>query len=360
MLNLARSTKMSTNFSFQPPMRRIKYVHFVGIGGAGMGGIAEVLHHEGYHISGSDIQESSMTQHLKSLGIPIYLSHDACHLQSTDVVVSSTAISADNPEILSAHEKHIPVVPRAQMLGELMRFRQGIAVAGTHGKTTTTSLIASILAEGGLDPTFVIGGLLKSAGTHAKLGGSRYFVAEADESDAFFLYLHPQIAVVTNIDNDHLETYHGDFERLKETFLQFLHHLPFNGLAVVCIDDPVVREILPLINKLVLTYGFSADADIRALDYRQDGLISYFTIRNQHGIETAVMLNLTGRHNALNALAAYGVAKVLEVEDGTIARALAQFAGVGRRFQLLGELPVKGGSALVVEDYGHHPREVAA
>src|SRR3989338_5541885 len=325
-----------------------------------MGGIAEVLLNQGYQISGSDMARNNVTERLQRLGARIHLGHQANHVQGADVVVVSTAIHSDNPEVVTASQNRIPVIQRAQMLAELMSSYSGIAVAGTHGKTTTTSLIASILAEGGLDPTFVIGGLLKSAGTHAKLGGSRYFVAEADESDASFLYLHPQIAVVTNIDNDHLETYHGDFERLKETFLQFLHHLPFNGLAVVCIDDPVVREILPLINKLVLTYGFSADADIRALDYRQDGLISYFTIRNQHGIETAVMLNLTGRHNALNALAAYGVAKVLEVEDGTIARALAQFAGVGRRFQLLGELPVKGGSALVVEDYGHHPREVAA
>src|SRR3990167_8135882 len=347
MLNLARSTKMSTNFSFQPPMRRIKYVHFVGIGGAGMGGIAEVLHHEGYHISGSDIQESSMTQHLKSLGIPIYLSHDACHLQSTDVVVSSTAISADNPEILSAHEKHIPVVPRAQMLGELMRFRQGIAVAGTHGKTTTTSLITSLLAEGGLDPTFVIGGLLNSAGTNARLGASPYLVAEADESDASFLYLHPHIAVVTNIDADHMSTYDGDFNKLRLAFIDFLHHLPFYGLAVLCQDDPTVKDILLHVSRPMLTYGFDQEADIQAYDVTYHDFKTHF--------------NLPGQHNVLNALAAIAVASDVGVVDAAIIAGLEKFSGVGRRLQVLGNIqftPEK--TALLIDDYGHHPREIAA
>src|SRR3989338_7418092 len=322
MLNLARSKKMSTNFSFQPPMRRIKYVHFVGIGGAGMGGIAEVLHHEGYHISGSDIQESSMTQHLKSLGIPIYLSHDACNLQNTDVVVSSTAISADNPEILSANEKHIPVVPRAQMLGELMRFRQGIAVAGTHGKTTTTSLITSILT---------VGGLLNSVGSNARLGASPYLVAEADESDASFLHLHPHMAIVTNIDADHMSTYHGDFEKLKLTFLDFLHHLPFYGLAVLCHEDPVVQSILPAISRPMITYGFTEKADVRAKQIIQKGFQTYFLLERPGLSSIEIQLNLPGLHNVLNALAAITIATEIGVSDETLQTSLLKFEGVGRR-----------------------------
>ncbi|OGT15488.1 MAG: UDP-N-acetylmuramate--L-alanine ligase [Gammaproteobacteria bacterium RIFCSPLOWO2_02_FULL_38_11] len=361
MLNLARSKKMSTNFSFQPPMRRIKYVHFVGIGGAGMGGIAEVLHHEGYHISGSDIQESSMTQHLKSLGIPIYLSHDACHLQNTDVVVSSTAISADNPEILSAHEKHIPVVPRAQMLGELMRFRQGIAVAGTHGKTTTTSLITSILTEGGLDPTFVIGGLLNSVGSNARLGASPYLVAEADESDASFLHLHPHMAIVTNIDADHMSTYHGDFEKLKLTFLDFLHHLPFYGLAVLCHEDPVVQSILPAISRPMITYGFTEKADVRAKQITQKGFQTYFLLERPGLSSIEIQLNLPGLHNVLNALAAITIATEIGVSDETLQTSLLKFEGVGRRLQRHGEITLAANKkALLIDDYGHHPREITA
>lgn len=345
-----------------PAWRRIRSVHLVGIGGAGMGGIAEVLSNLGYAVSGSDLRENAVTQRLSALGAKIFVGHDASYVQGCDVVVTSTAVATDNPEVLAAREARIPVVPRAEMLAELMRFRFGIAVAGTHGKTTTTSLTASLLAEGGMDPTFVIGGLLNSAGSHARLGEGRYLVAEADESDASFLYLAPMMAVVTNIDADHMSTYGGDFENLRQAFIEFLHHLPFYGLAVMCIDDPVVRELLEKISKPVLTYGFeSEDADVRGLDLQQQGAHTHFRVqRKGHDAELAVTLNMPGAHNALNALAAIAVASELGVEDAAIQSALASFEGIGRRFQVNGEVQTSTGSVLLVDDYGHHPREVAA
>ncbi len=345
-----------------PAWGRIHRVHFVGIGGAGMGGIAEVLSNLGYAVSGSDLRENAVTRRLAKLGAKIFTGHDATNVQDCDVVVTSTAVSADNPEVVAAREARIPVVPRAEMLAELMRFRFGIAIAGTHGKTTTTSLTASLLAEDGLDPTFVIGGLLNSAGSHARLGESRYLVAEADESDASFLYLAPMMAVVTNIDADHMETYGGDFANLRQAFLEFLHHLPFYGLAVMCIDDPVVRELLPEISKPVLTYGFeSTDADVRGLDLQQQGPHTLFRVqRKDHETELAVTLNMPGAHNALNALAAIAVATELGVSDEAIQNGLAGFEGIGRRFQVYGELQTTAGNVLLVDDYGHHPREVEA
>ncbi len=341
---------------------RIRRIHFVGIGGAGMGGIAEVLLNLGYEVSGSDLRENPVTRRLMAGGATVHFGHTADNVRGCDVVVTSTAVAADNPEVLAARAARIPVVPRAEMLAELMRFRFGIAVAGTHGKTTTTSLTASLLAEGGLDPTFVIGGLLNSAGTHARLGEGRYLVAEADESDASFLYLAPMMAVVTNIDADHMATYGGDFERLKQAFVEFLHHLPFYGLAVLCADDPVIRELLPAFSKPVLTYGFAAsDADVRGLDLRQDGPHTHFRVtRRDHSGELDVTLNMPGEHNALNALAAIAVASELGVSDAAMQKALLEFQGIGRRFQLYGELDTPMGSVLLVDDYGHHPREVAA
>lgn len=344
-----------------PPMRRIKSIHFVGIGGAGMGGIAEVLHNQGYQISGSDLTENAMVKRLQSLRIKIFLSHDASHIQHVDVVVRSSAIDLNNPEIIAAHQARIPVVPRAQMLGELMRFRQGIAVAGTHGKTTTTSLITSLLTEGGLDPTFVIGGLLNSAGTNARLGESHYFVAEADESDASFLYLHPHIAVVTNIDADHMSTYGGDFNKLRQTFIDFLHHLPFYGLAVLCQDDPIVREILPQVSRPMLTYGFDSTADIYATDIRYQGFKTYFVAHRKDLSPLTIELNLPGRHNVLNALAAIIVATETGVGDTAIQMGLMKFSGVGRRLQIYGNIEFSPGkTALLIDDYGHHPREILA
>lgn len=341
---------------------RIQRIHFVGIGGAGMGGIAEVLLNLGYAVSGSDLRENPVTRRLTAGGATVYLGHRAENVHGCDVVVTSTAVAADNPEVVSARAARIPVVPRAEMLAELMRFRFGIAVAGTHGKTTTTSLIASLLAEDGLDPTFVIGGLLNSAGAHARLGEGRYLVAEADESDASFLYLAPMMAVVTNIDADHMSTYGGDFERLKQAFVEFLHHLPFYGLAVLCADDVVIRELLPVFSKPVLTYGFAAsDADVRGLDLRQDGPHTHFRVtRRGHEAELDITLNMPGEHNALNALAAIAVASELGVADAVMQKALFEFQGIGRRFQLYGELDTPMGSVLLVDDYGHHPREVAA
>jgi len=345
-----------------PAWGRIHRVHFVGIGGAGMGGIAEVLSNLGYTVSGSDLRENAVTRRLNGLGAEIFTGHDAANVQGCDVVVTSTAVSVDNPEVVAAREARIPVVPRAEMLAELMRFRFGIAIAGTHGKTTTTSLTASLLAEDGLDPTFVIGGLLNSAGSHARLGESRYLVAEADESDASFLYLAPMMAVVTNIDADHMETYGGDFANLRQAFLEFLHHLPFYGLAVMCIDDPVVRELLPEISKPVLTYGFeSVDADVRGLELHQQGPHTHFRVqRKDHTTELAVTLNMPGAHNALNALAAIAVATELGVSDEAIQNGLTGFEGIGRRFQVYGELQTTAGKVLLVDDYGHHPREVEA
>jgi UDP-N-acetylmuramate--alanine ligase len=345
-----------------PAWGHVRRVHFVGIGGAGMGGIAEVLSNLGYVVSGSDLRENAVTQRLIKLGAEIFVGHDATQVKDCDVVVTSTAVSADNPEVVAAREARIPVVPRAEMLAELMRFRFGIAIAGTHGKTTTTSLTASLLAEEGLDPTFVIGGLLNSAGSHARLGEGRYLVAEADESDASFLYLAPMMAVVTNIDADHMETYGGDFANLRQAFLEFLHHLPFYGLAVMCIDDPVVRELLPEISKPVLTYGFeSADADVRGVDLQQQGPHTHFRVqRKDHPKELSVTLNMPGAHNAQNALAAIAVATELGVSDEAIQNGLAGFEGIGRRFQVYGELQTTVGNVLLVDDYGHHPREVAA
>ncbi len=341
-------------------MRRIRNIHFVGIGGAGMSGIAEVFHNLGYRVHGSDINESAMVQHLRGIGIEVKIGHAEEHIGDAHVVVVSTAIDETNPEIVAARAQRIPVVRRAEMLAELMRFRQGIAVAGTHGKTTTTSLVTSVLAEGGLDPTYVIGGKLNSSGRHAKLGDSEYLVAEADESDASFLYLQPVIAIVTNIDQDHLSTYEGDFERLKQTFVEFLHHLPFYGLAVLCIDDPVVREILPLISRPVLTYGEAEDADVRISAIRAAGERSRFRVRFPDRRERDFDLNLTGRHNVLNASAALAVAWELEVDASAMQSALSTFAGIGRRFQITEDLRIAGMRVRLIDDYGHHPNEIRA
>lgn len=339
----------------------VMHIHLIGIGGSGMGGIAEVLLNQGYKISGSDISQNRVTEHLQDIGATIYLGHQADQVEGADVIVVSSAIEADNPEVKAALDKRIPIIRRAQMLSEIMRSYYGIAVAGTHGKTTTTSLIATALTEGGLDPTYVIGGLLKGAGSHANLGEGRYFVAEADESDASFLYLHPRTAVVTNIDSDHLSAYEGDFEKLKTTFIQFLDHLPFNGLAVMCIDDTVVADIISHVNKPILTYGFNSRADIHASDFEQVGTVSHFKIHNtKTNITLDAQLNLPGEHNVLNALAAYAVAFSLGVSDGAILSAFASFSGVGRRFQVLGEFRVPSGNVLMVDDYGHHPSEVVA
>lgn len=342
-------------------MARIKKIHFIGIGGAGMGGIAEVLLNQGYIISGSDLSDNTVTRRLTSLGAHIFKGHVAENISGVDVVVKSTAVADDNVEIIAAQQARIPVVPRANMLGELMRFRYGIAIAGTHGKTTTTSLIASLLAEGGADPTFVIGGLLNSAGSNARLGASKYFVAEADESDASFLYLNPMIAVVTNIDADHMSTYNNDFSKLRQTFVEFLHHLPFYGLAVLCHDDPVVREILPQVSRPINTYGFSNEADTFAYDIQQNGIRTHFKAhRKNKNTDLDIILNLPGRHNVLNALAAIAVATEIGIDDAAIKKGLENFAGVGRRFQIHGELPTNNhGKALLIDDYGHHPREIA-
>lgn len=343
-----------------PEMRRIRRIHFVGIGGVGMCGIAEVLLNQGYSVSGSDLKAGAATERLNQLGAMIFIGHRAENVKNANVVVVSTAVHTNNPEIEAAREWRIPVVPRAEMLGELMRYRHGIAIAGTHGKTTTTSLIASILAEGGLDPTFVIGGRLNSAGTNAKLGASRFFVAEADESDASFLHLQPMVSVVTNIDADHMETYGGDFNRLKDTFLQFLHNLPFYGIAVLCLDDPVVREIMPSITRPVITYGIDSDADVRAINIETCGLRSKYRVERREAGHLDVTLNIPGRHNVLNSLAAIAVATDESIGDAAIVSALEKFQGVGRRFQIQGEIPIENGSVTLVDDYGHHPREVAA
>lgn len=341
-------------------MHRIHRIHLVGIGGTGMSGIAEVLCNIGYAVSGSDLRETAVTRRLAGLGISVYRGHDARHVQDADVVVISSAVADDNPEVVAAREARVPVVPRAEMLAELMRFRRGVAVAGTHGKTTTTSLVASLLAEGGLDPTFVIGGRLNSAGANARLGSGGWLVAEADESDASFLHLQPIMAVVTNIDADHLEAYEGDYRRLREAFIQFLHNLPFYGVAAVCVDDPGVRDILPEVNRSLVRYGESEDADVRGFDYRPEGQGSHFRVACRDGTVLDVRLNLPGRHNFLNALAAIAVAQELDVEAAHIQRALDQFQGIGRRFQMQGEIPAEGGSAMLVDDYGHHPSEIRA
>lgn len=339
----------------------VKHVHFVGIGGAGMSGIAQVLINQGYEVSGTDLAASTVTEQLAQQGAKIFIGHEAKNILGADVVVTSTAVGDDNPEVVLARESKIPVIPRAEMLGELMRFSKGVAVAGTHGKTTTTSLVASVMASGDMDPTFIIGGRLLSADANARLGQGEFLVAEADESDASFLHLQPLLAVVTNIDADHLETYHGDFAELKDTFIQFLHNIPFYGLAILCVDDPVVREILPAISRPVLTYGFSEDADIRASDFRQQGICSVFRVNQQAtGSEIEVSLNLPGRHNVLNALAAIAVAWKLGITNEKIISGLNEFQGIGRRFQVNGPLAFNGGEVLLVDDYAHHPRELQA
>ncbi len=348
-------------FHAVPEMRRIRRIHFIGIGGSGMCGIAEVLLNQGYTISGSDLADNSNTSRLRRLGAAIMMGHAGDNVCGADVVVLSSAVSDNNEEVIRARELRIPIVRRAEMLAELMRYRHGIAVAGTHGKTTTTSLLASVLAAGGRDPTFVIGGLVKGAGTNARLGVSRYLVAEADESDASFLHLQPMVAVVTNIDADHMETYGFDFNRLKQTFIEFLHNLPFYGLAVLCIDDPVVREILPEVSRPVLTYGFSEDADFRIEDVSIRQNNSHFKIfRPEHTKPLNIELNIPGVHNVLNAAAVVAIATDEGLVDEAIQKGLSGFQGVGRRFEIYGEYPVHGGKAMLVDDYGHHPREVAA
>ncbi len=346
-----------------PEMRRIRHIHFVGIGGVGMCGIAEVLQNQGYQVSGSDRAESANTLRLRALGVDIFIGHDRRHVVKADVLVVSTAVAEENPEIMAARERRIPIVPRAEMLGELMRYRHGIAVAGTHGKTTTTSLIATLLGEAGFDPTFVIGGQLNSAGTNAQLGASRFLVAEADESDASFLHLQPMVAIVTNIDADHMSTYGGDFERLKETFLQFIHNLPFYGLAVVCLDDPVIQEVVTKISRPVVTYGVHPAADYRIESISQDAAQMTFRVQLPHmeQIQT-VTLNLPGHHNVLNAVAAIAVAAEEGVPFEAITDGLAKFQGVGRRFQHYGNFMVDAldelGEVMLIDDYGHHPNEV--
>jgi UDP-N-acetylmuramate--alanine ligase len=341
-------------------MRRIHRIHLVGIGGSGMGGIAEVLLNLGYQVQGSDLKPNSVTQRLARLGAKVFIGHSAEHLGEVDVVVVSSAVNRSNPEVAAALAKRIPVVPRAEMLGELMRFRYSIAVAGTHGKTTTTSLVASVLAEGGLDPTFVIGGRLKSADSNARLGAGRYLVAEADESDASFMHLQPMISIVTNIDNDHLATHEGDFSRLKQSFVDFLHNLPFYGLAVLCSDDAQVQSILEAVARPFVTYGFAPEADVRAVNVVRDGLQSHYEALRAGREPLAITVSLPGRHNVLNSLAAVAVATELDIPDAAIQRALANFQGIDRRLQQLGEIQWPGGSALIVDDYGHHPTEVAA
>ncbi|MEE8060013.1 MAG: UDP-N-acetylmuramate--L-alanine ligase [Pseudomonadales bacterium] len=342
-------------------MRRVKKIHFIGIGGAGMCGIAEVLLNTGYQISGSDISASHATKRLENMGVSVFVGHAESNIAGVDVVVCSSAVSDDNPEIIGARVFRIPIVPRAEMLAELMRYRHGIAVAGTHGKTTTTSLIASVFAEADLDPTFVIGGLLNSAGTNARLGESRFLVAEADESDASFLHLQPMVSVITNIEADHMATYGGDFGKLKKTFVEFLHNLPFYGMAIMCIDNDVVRELLPLIGRPLLTYGFSDDADFSISNLRKKSLSTTFTVSRPGDLQDIeVTINMPGDHNVLNATAAIVVATDEGVADKAIQLGLENFQGVGRRFQLYGDFEIEGGSVLLVDDYGHHPTEVEA
>lgn len=340
-------------------MGRVEQIHFVGIGGVGMCGIAEVLHNQGYRITGSDLNENSTVLRLRTLGIQVFIGHKEEHILGADVVVRSTAVDGGNPELLAAAKHRIPVIPRAAMLAELMRFRHGIAIAGTHGKTTTTSLVSSLLAEGGLDPSFVIGGKLTSCGMNAQLGASPYFVVEADESDASFLFLKPMMAVVTNIDADHMDTYGDDFDQLKTTFLEFLHHLPFYGLAVVCIEDEDINSILPSIQRPTRTYGFKEEAHYQATDWTQKGMLSEFkVIRPAPCKPLHIQFQYPGRHNVLNALAAIAIATELGVSDKAIVDGLGKFQGVGRRFQMLGERQFEKGIALVVDDYGHHPQEI--
>ncbi len=341
-------------------MRRIQRIHFVGIGGSGMGGIAEVLINLGYEVRGSDLKPNAVTERLAGLGARIVFGHAAQNVGDADVVVVSSAVKSDNPEVAAAVARRVPVVQRAEMLGELMRFRYAIAVAGTHGKTTTTSLVASILAESGEDPTFVIGGRLKSAQSNARLGAGRYLVAEADESDASFVHLQPLIAIVTNIDNDHLATHDGDFARLKQSFVEFLHNLPFYGLAVLCADDAHVRDIVPRVGRPIVTYGIDSAADVRAQSIVRQGLQTRFEVVRAGHAPLQVALNLPGRHNVLNALAAIAVAIELGIADAALQRALEQFQGIDRRLQQIGEVRTSAGRIAIVDDYGHHPTEVAA
>jgi UDP-N-acetylmuramate--alanine ligase len=342
----------------------VKHIHFVGVGGAGMSGIAEILHNLGYVVSGSDQSDSTTTQRLASLGIRIHTGHDAANIAGAEAVVTSTAVRADNPEVLAARARRVPVVPRAVMLAELMRLKSGIAIAGTHGKTTTTSLVTSVLAEAGVDPTFVIGGKLNAAGANSRLGSGDYIVVEADESDASFLNLLPVMAVVTNIDADHMDTYGHDFARLKSAFVEFIHRMPFYGAAILCSDDAGVRSIMPMISRPVVTYGFGADAMIRAVDVQADAGTMQFRVQRRNGVqmpELRVTLNLPGDHNVLNALAAIAVATELELPDAAVVKGLAEFHGVGRRFQRYGEQPTSdGGTFTLIDDYGHHPVEMAA
>ena len=341
-----------------PEMRRVNQIHFIGIGGAGMSGIAEVLLNEGYKISGSDIAESAVTQRLVKAGAKVFIGHAAENIQGASVVVASSAIDDSNPEVAAAKAARIPVIQRAQMLAEIMRFRHGIAVAGTHGKTTTTAMISMIYTEAKLDPTFVNGGLVKSAGKNAHLGASRYLIAEADESDASFLHLQPMVSVVTNIEPDHMDTYGGDFEKMKATYVKFLRNLPFYGLAVMCADDETVMEIAPQVGRQVMTYGFSEKADYRIEDYQQTGFQGHYTVVCPTGERIEVLLNVPGKHNALNATAALAVAKEEGIENEAILAALADFQGAGRRFDQLGSFIRPNGKVMLVDDYGHHPTEV--
>lgn len=341
------------------PMGRVEHIHFVGIGGAGMSGIAEVLHNLGYKVSGSDLKESTVTHHLQDIGIKVKSGHEASQINGSDVLVVSSAVQSDNPELIAAREQRIPVIPRAEMLAELMRFRHGIAVAGTHGKTTTTSLIASLLAEGNLDPTYVIGGRLNSSGTHAKLGSGKYLVAEADESDASFLRLYPVIAVLTNIDVDHIETYHGDFRLLQQSFVDFIQRVPFYGVAVLCLDDPGIREIVSRITKPAITYGIDSEADFTAYDIRYRGTKTAFTVSGPGDKKRFdAEMDLPGKHNVLNALAAIVVAIELGVSDESIVKALSCFQGIGRRSNILGDVVIDGKKVLIIDDYAHHPSEI--
>ena len=352
---------MTTHSGHLQPMRRIRRVHFVGIGGVGMNGIAEVLVNQGFDVSGSDLQESRTTKHLRSLGAKIFIGHKAEQVGGVDVLVASTAIPADNPEVAAARDARIPVVPRAEMLAELMRFKRGIAVAGTHGKTTTTSLAASVLAEAGVDPTFVIGGVVNAWGSNARLGQGQYLLAEADESDGSFLLLQPTIALITNIDRDHLESYEGSFENLKKAFLEFLQHLPFYGAAILCIDDPEVQALVPHVTRAVVTFGLSESADIRAVDIRQDGRnMSFKVILPEPSEPVEVTINLPGLHNVRNALGAIAIAWEIGIEVDGVVACLREFKGVGRRFAEVGELSIGDGRVRVIEDYGHHPSELAA
>ena len=343
----------------------VKHIHFVGVGGAGMSGIAEILHNLGYTVSGSDQADGAVTRRLAELGIRIHIGHDAAHIEGAEALVTSTAVKGDNPEVIAARSRRIPVVPRAVMLAELMRLKKGIAIAGTHGKTTTTSLVTSVLAEAGVDPTFVIGGKLNSAGANSALGSGEYIVVEADESDASFLNLNPVLSVVTNIDADHMDTYGHDFARLKAAFVDFLHKMPFYGSAVLCTDDPGVRSILPMISRPVISYGLGEDVQVRAVDVQAlPGGQMRFTCQRRNGVtlpDLQITLNLPGEHNVRNALAAIAIATELELPDAPIVAALAKFGGVGRRFQRWGDHPARdGGQFTLIDDYGHHPVEMAA